>query len=94
MTRSEIYKKFYSPSTTYIYGRMYGNKYLLTNDGNGLQIKILDRILKIDKKDIKIGVDGESLIYIWGFPGPDYNVYKFSDYGETWAFEEKDFNEE
>jgi hypothetical protein len=26
------------------------------------------------------------LIYIWGWPGPDYNFYKFSDYGETWAF--------
>ena len=94
MTRNEIYKKFYSPSTTYIYGRMYGNKYLLTNDGNGLQIKILDRILKIDKKNIKICTDGESLIYVWGFPGPDYNIYKFSDYGETWAFEKEDFNEE
>lgn len=94
MTRSEIYKKFYSPSTTYIYGRMYGNKYLLTNDGNGLQIKFLDKILKLNKKDIKIGADGESFIYVWGFPGPDYNIYKFSDYGETWAFEEKDFSEE
>ena len=94
MTRNEIYEKLFSPSTTYIYGRMYGNKYLLTNDKNGKIVKILDRILKLDKKDIKIGADRESLIYIWGFPGPDYNIYKFSDYGETWAFEKEDFNEE
>jgi hypothetical protein len=42
MTRDEIYKKFYSPNTKYIYGRMYGNKYLLTKDKNGNTIKILD----------------------------------------------------
>ena len=54
--------------------------------------KSKDRILKIKTSDIDHYVFnwyGEpAFIYIWGYPGPDYNVYKMSDYGETWAFTE------
>ena len=54
--------------------------------------KSKDEILKIKTSDIDHYVFdwyGEpAFIYIWGFPGPDYNVYKMSDYGETWAFTE------
>lgn len=25
------------------------------------------------------------IVYIWGWPGPDVNFYKWSDYGNTWA---------
>ena len=53
-----------------------------------------DKILKIKTSDISHCVfnwDGEpAFIYIWGFPGPDYNVYKMSDYGETWVFTKKE----
>ena len=27
---------------------------------------------------------------MWGWPGPDYNVYSFKDYGYTWAFNKKE----
>lgn len=43
-------------------------------------------ILKLKKEELRESKDGMGLIYIWGWPGPDYNFYKFSDYGETWAF--------
>ena len=49
-----------------------------------------DKILKIKTAEISNFVfnwDGEpAFIYLWGWPGPDGNVYKMSDYGETWAF--------
>ena len=52
--------------------------------------KSKDRIIDIKTKEISNFVfnwDGEpAFIYIWGWPGPDFNVYKMSDYGETWAF--------
>lgn len=32
-----------------------------------------------------------SMIFIWGWPGPDYNVYYEKDYGDTWAYCLEDF---
>lgn len=56
--------------------------------------KSKDRILEIKTSDISHYVFdwyGEpAFIYVWGFLGPDYNVYKMSDYGQTWAFTEKE----
>lgn len=53
-----------------------------------------DKVLKIKTSEISHFVfdwDGEPVfIYIWGYPGPDYNIYKMSDYGETWAFSKKE----
>ena len=28
--------------------------------------------------------------FVWGWPGLDYSVYLFSDYGRTWSFDEND----
>lgn len=64
-----------------IYIRMYGNKYINSNKG-----KELDKIISIQTSEIDFWNDKSSFIYIWGWPGPDYNVYRYSDYGETWAF--------
>lgn len=36
----------------------------------------------------------ECFFYIWGYPGPDFNTYEFSDYGKTWAFNIEDFKHE
>lgn len=49
-----------------------------------------DQVMSIKTKEIShFCVDWKgkyAFIYIWGFPGPDYNVYLLEDYGETWAF--------
>lgn len=50
-----------------------------------------DRVIKIKTKEISYFVfdwdgKGPALIYLWGWPGPDGNVYLLSDYGKTWAF--------
>lgn len=34
----------------------------------------------------KLGSTGPCFMYIWGFPGPDYDIFSFEDYGKTWAF--------
>lgn len=33
-------------------------------------------------------------IYMWGWPGPDYNTYYFCDYGKTWAFTREELGNE
>ena len=47
-----------------------------------------------NKKDIKFCTNADAFYYIWGWPGPDANLYYFKDYGITWAFNEEDFREE
>lgn len=79
MTNQEIIKKYYSLETKYIYAFMYANKKHRYGS-----------IIQIDKKELKISTSGDSFIYIWGFPGPDYNEYCFEDYGYTWAFDIKE----
>lgn len=51
-----------------------------------------DKIIEIEKEDCSLSKDGNSLIYIWGYPGPDYNIYYFKDYGRTWAFSREEIN--
>lgn len=81
MESNEVRKKFYSPNTKF-YGRMYG-----TTSPD-------DRIIEIDKSHIKFTSDGDAFYFVWGWPGPDWNLYRFIDYGITWAFDMADFKEE
>lgn len=81
MESNEIRRKFYSPSTKF-YGRMYG-----TTSPN-------DEIVEIDKRKIKFTLNGDAFYFVWGWPGPDWNLYRFIDYGITWAFDMADFKEE
>lgn len=77
-------KKIYLNNTqSFIYSRMYGNKYINISK-NGSITKELDKIIKIDKNQLKV-IDG-GLFYQWGWPGPDYFILRWEDYGETWAF--------
>lgn len=69
----------------YIYGFMYGSPYINTSTG-----KVKDDIIKIKQSDLKIGKNKDCFIYIWGWPGPDANFYKFKDYGITWSFNKED----
>ena len=84
MTNNEIRYKFYLPSSKF-YGTMYGGPYGKSK---------FDRILEINKKDIKFCKNADAFYYIWGWPGPDANIYYIKDYGITWAFNEEDFREE
>ena len=59
-----------------IWGTMYGEH---RTDKDAL-------ILPIKKSELHKTVSDNSIIYIWGWPGPDGNIYNYSDYGETWAF--------
>ena len=79
MTNQEIIKKYYSPQINNIYGYMYASE----NQRYG-------EIISINKNDLKISKFGDSFIYIWGWPGPDYNIYYFKDYGYTWAFDKEE----
>lgn len=84
MSNSEILDKWYNPYIKSIYGFMYGEPYLTG--------KQKDKIIEIEKKDCSLSEDEDSLIFIWGWPGPDYNIYYFGDYGRTWAFSEEEIN--
>ena len=66
------------PDDSTIYCTMYG----LSNEN--------DKIMNIKKSDI-YAFDDDKFFYVWGWPGPDYNTYRFSDYGKTWAFSVNDF---
>ena len=81
MTTNEIRFKFYSKLTKF-YGTMYGGPYGLHE---------WDKIIEIDKKDIEFCKNEDAFYYVWGWPGPDVNIYKFKDYGKTWAFRKEDF---
>jgi hypothetical protein len=39
---------------------------------------------------LEIGIHADCFIYVWGWPGPDANIYEFKDYGKTWSFYKKD----
>lgn len=63
-----------SEEDEYIYGYMYGK-----SDPE-------DKIIKIHKSKLSLTINKDAFIYVWGYPGPDYNEYKFSRYGIDWAF--------
>lgn len=81
MSYPEILDKLANPKIKAIYGYMYGHPFISTSDG-----MVKDKIIKIKKSDLIISSKRQTLFYVWGYPGPDYNAYKFSDYGKTWAF--------
>ena len=61
--------------------------------------KSKDRVIKIKTKEIyKFVFDwkekGPAFIYLWGWPGPDGNVYLIDEYGKTWAFTEEELKVE
>ena len=54
--------------------------------------KVDDRIIEIKKESLYMSRNRDGLIFIFGSPGPDFNHYKFSDYGITWAFTRKEID--
>lgn len=83
ITEKEFKERIAKEKKQSIYGYMYGNQYCNCSDG-----KFADTIIEINLNDCEFGTAG--LIYIWGWPGPDYNIYRFEDYGKTWALSVKE----
>lgn len=80
MTNVEIYHNLKNIGG--IYGYMYGQRILST--------PINEDIIFIKQKDLIIGKQADCFVYIWGWPGPDGNIYEFKDYGKTWSFNKED----
>ena len=87
MNQKEILQKY--EQCNHIYGYMYGSPTIVVYGPNG-RIEEPDKVIQIEKQDITLGKDKDCLIFIWGWPGPDANIYKFKDYGITWAFTEEE----
>lgn len=48
------------------------------------------QIIEIKVEELKWSKDKAVAYLIWGWPGPDVNTYRESDYGITWAFTRKE----
>ena len=80
-------------SHEYIYGYMYGRPiYNLKNYRTPE-----DQIIEIKTKEIEWPanpkVASEEFLFVWGWPGPDYNTYLRKDYGQTWAYTKEELLE-
>ena len=53
-----------------------------------------DQIIKIKTSELKWYKDEEGFIYVWGWPGPDYNSYERSTYGKGWAYTKEEILKE
>ena len=82
MNNDRILELYNSPEVTSIYGFMYGLPYVNVAGGG----KRPDKIIEIDKSSLILGKNKDCFVYVWGWPGPDSNIYRFSDYGVTWAY--------
>ena len=67
----------YVMENEYIYSFMYGHRCKLH--------PIEKDIIQIPTKELKWSEDKTVFYYVWGFPGPDFNIYKKEDYLKTWA---------
>lgn len=89
MSKEEILKWFNSDSSNPIYGYMYGAPYVYSGGIEKSEWR-RDKLIEIKKSEIRLGENKDCFVFIWGWPGPDFNIYRFSDYGVTWAFSESE----
>lgn len=47
---------------------------------------IKSQIVKISTCNLEWAEDKSSFVYVWGYPGPDFNYYDIDSYGKGWAF--------
>lgn len=52
-----------------------------------------EQVLEIKTSELDWNKDEEGFIYIWGWPGPDYNFYTRKTYGKGWAFTKQEIIE-
>lgn len=66
-----------------IYSRLYTGT-IVNADGTSAEN---NTIVEIETKKFRYHKDDEeTAYYIWGWPGPDYNIYSRENYGKDWAF--------
>lgn len=44
------------------------------------------QITEISTESLRWSDDGTMFVYVWGWPGPDFNRYSAKTYGKGWAF--------
>ena len=76
MTKEEILKWYNDEQSDTITGSMYGFP--------------TDRFIEIEKSSLILDKNNEAFIHIWGWPGPDFTLYYFKDYGKTWYIDSKE----
>lgn len=69
----------------YMYGRPIYNSVIGTREEQIIEIKTKAIEWSDDPK-----VASEEFLWIWGWPGSDYNIYLKKDYGQTWAYTKKE----
>lgn len=69
-----------------IYSLMYGETYI---DGRATE----DQIIAIKTEDLDWSESKNQFIYVWGWPGPDFNLYTAENYGKAWAFSKEELME-
>lgn len=47
---------------------------------------IEEQIVEIETSKLEWYLNNEGFIYIWGWPGPDFNSYTRDTYGKGWAY--------
>lgn len=65
-----------------IYSRLYTGK-IVNADGTPAEN---NTIIEVKTKKFSWAEGGELAYYVWGWPGPDYNIYSRENYGKDWAF--------
>lgn len=83
ITTENIYKKVMSRSE--FYSLMYPDyvKFLSTEK----------QIIPIKTSSVRWNLTKTLFYYIWGWPGPDCNMYDANNYGKTWAFTKEELME-
>lgn len=67
----------YVMKNEHIYSFMYGHR---------CNIHPIEKdIIQISTKELKWSVDKTVFYYVWGFPGPDFNIYTAENYLKSWA---------
>lgn len=84
----EIIEMFASDEVRFIYGWRYGAPSYKTQNGWHKS-----EIREMKKEEVDISRKDDGFFYVYGYPGPDYDFYKFTDYGKTWAFTEDELLE-
>lgn len=57
-----------------------------------IYIKEKDGIYEIYKNELSITRNKDAFAYIKEYPGPICDIYRFEDYGKTWAFTVEELN--
>lgn len=49
-------------------------------------LSIEEQIVEIQTSKLKWYLNSEGFVYVWGWPGPDSNLYTRETYGKGWAY--------